>query len=96
MFTTVHDGSTTAGALTMSKIGGGVFAKAPTREAMEHHRQAQALAYRCAETVGATLEPGVTEREAAKRMRRFLRENGVDDFFHTPSPGSENAPRSVR
>jgi hypothetical protein len=82
----------------MSKTGGGAFAKAPTREAMERHREAQALAYRCAETVGATLEPGVTEREAAKRMRRFLRDNGVDDFFHIPFAwfGERTAFRSLR
>lgn len=82
----------------MSKISGGVFAKAPTRDAMERHREAQALAYRCAETVGASLEPGVTEREAAKRMRRFLRDNGVDDFFHIPFAwfGERTAFRSLK
>jgi Xaa-Pro aminopeptidase len=75
-----------------------MFAQAPTREAMERHREAQALAYRCAETVGATLEPGATERDAAKRMRGFLRENGVDDFFHVPFAwfGERTAFRSVK
>ncbi|NUR62710.1 MAG: aminopeptidase P family protein [Catenulispora sp.] len=56
----------------------------PGPEALERHREAQALAYRCAETVGAGLEAGVTERETARRMRRFLRDNGVEDFFHIP------------
>ena len=56
----------------------------PTPEALERHREAQALAYRCAETVGAGLEAGVTERQAARRMRVFLRDNGVEDFFHIP------------
>jgi Xaa-Pro aminopeptidase len=74
------------------------FAKAPTPEAIERHREAQALAYRCAETVGAGLEPGVTEKEAAKRMRRFLHENGVEDFFHIPFAwfGERTAFKSLR
>jgi hypothetical protein len=82
----------------MSRSRGGAFAQAPTREAMDRHREAQALAYRCAETVGAALEPGVTEREAAKRMRRFLRDNGVDDFFHIPFAwfGERTAFRSAK
>jgi Xaa-Pro aminopeptidase len=62
----------------------GVSNSNPAPEALARHREAQALAYRCAETVGAALEPGVTEREAARRMRRFLRDNGVEDFFHIP------------
>ena len=82
----------------MSRSGGGAFAQAPTREALDRHREAQTLAYRCAEAVGATLEPGVTEREAAKRMRRFLRDNGVDDFFHIPFAwfGERTAFRSAK
>jgi Xaa-Pro aminopeptidase len=74
------------------------FAEAPTAEAMDRHREAQSLAYRCAETVGESLEPGVTEKEAAKRMRRFLRENGVEDFFHIPFAwfGERTAFRSVK
>ena len=70
----------------------------PDPEALERHRQAQALAYRCAETVGAGLEAGVTEREAARRMRRFLRDNGVEDFFHIPFAwfGERTAFRSLR
>ncbi len=51
---------------------------------LERFREMQALAYRCAETVAADLEPGVTEREATRWMRRRLRDNGVDDWLHVP------------
>ncbi|HEX2316235.1 MAG TPA: M24 family metallopeptidase [Thermomonospora sp.] len=51
---------------------------------LERHRRVQSLAYKCAEEVAAGLEPGVTEREAARRMRRWLVRNGVDDWFHVP------------
>src|ERR1051326_8484668 len=70
----------------------------PTPEALRRNREAQALAYRCAETVGAELEAGITEREAARRMRRFLRENGVEDYFHIPFAwfGERTAFRSLK
>ncbi|MEV5831824.1 M24 family metallopeptidase [Spirillospora sp. NPDC052242] len=51
---------------------------------LERFRAVQRLSYACAEAVAATLEPGVTEREACRRMRRWLRERGVDDWLHTP------------
>ena len=51
---------------------------------LDRFREVQRLAYRCAETVAAGLGPGVTEREAAAWMRRFLLDNGVDDWFHLP------------
>ena len=51
---------------------------------LQRHREVQQLAYRCAEEVGAGLEPGVTEREAAARLRRRLVAEGVDDWFHIP------------
>ncbi|MEV0638055.1 M24 family metallopeptidase [Streptomyces sp. NPDC050619] len=47
-------------------------------------RQVQRLAYACAEAVAARLEPGVTEREAARMQRVWLRERGVRDWFHLP------------
>lgn len=47
-------------------------------------RAAQRLAFDCAEAVAATLEPGVTERQAARRMRNWLTERGVRDWFHQP------------
>ncbi|MEU6310320.1 M24 family metallopeptidase [Streptomyces sp. NPDC047014] len=47
-------------------------------------REVQRLAYECAEAVAAQLRPGVTEREAARMQRRWLRERGVRDWFHLP------------
>ncbi|RJL30365.1 M24 family metallopeptidase [Bailinhaonella thermotolerans] len=54
------------------------------RADLDRHRRVQRLAYRCAEEVAAGLEPGVTERETTRRMRRWLLANGVDDWFHVP------------
>ncbi|MEY9941712.1 M24 family metallopeptidase [Streptacidiphilus sp. MAP5-3] len=51
---------------------------------LERFRAVQQLAYRCAQTVAEGLEPGVTEKQAAQRMRRWLEENGADDWFHVP------------
>jgi peptidase M24-like protein len=47
-------------------------------------REVQRLAYECAEAVAAQLKPGVTEREAARMQREWLRERGVRDWFHLP------------
>jgi hypothetical protein len=47
-------------------------------------REVQRLAYACAEAVAAQLKPGVTEREAARMQREWLRERGVRDWFHLP------------
>ncbi|WP_415947622.1 M24 family metallopeptidase [Streptomyces sp. KLOTTS4A1] len=47
-------------------------------------REVQALAYECAEAVAAQLTPGVTEREAARMQRVWLRDRGVRDWFHLP------------
>ena len=51
---------------------------------LERFRKVQRLAYDCAITVGETLAVGVTEREAAGRLRAALEERGVDDWLHTP------------
>lgn len=48
------------------------------------HRNVQRLAYECAVEIGASFEVGVTEKEAALRMRRWLEARGVDDWFHLP------------
>jgi hypothetical protein len=53
-------------------------------EDLDRFRAVQQLAYRCAEAVAATLEPGVTEKQAARRMRDWLMQNGADDWFHVP------------
>jgi Xaa-Pro aminopeptidase len=47
-------------------------------------RELQQLAYEAAQSVAANLEPGVTERQAARRIRDHLTERGVEDWFHTP------------
>lgn len=55
-----------------------------TAEDLARFREVQRLAYRCAETIGADLKPGVTERQVAARMKEFLRDHGADDCFHQP------------
>ncbi len=47
-------------------------------------REVQQLAYAAAQAVGRTLTPGVTEKQAASRIREYLVERGVQDWFHTP------------
>lgn len=47
-------------------------------------REVQQLAYAAAQSVAGTLEPGVTEKQAAYRIREYLVERGVQDWFHTP------------
>lgn len=47
-------------------------------------REVQQLAYAAAQSVAATLEAGVTERQAAGWLREYLTERGVQDWFHTP------------
>jgi Xaa-Pro aminopeptidase len=60
-------------------------ASAPAVEGeLERFREVQQLAYRCVEEVGAGLAPGVTERQAAMRIRRWLLDRGVEDWFHLP------------
>lgn len=56
----------------------------PTDDHLDRFREVQQLAYRCATTVADGLDEGVTERDAAARMRRWLRDHGTDDWFHVP------------
>lgn len=51
---------------------------------LERFRRVQQLAYQCCEEIAPQLQPGVTERQVAKQMRRWLWDRGVDDFFHIP------------
>jgi Xaa-Pro aminopeptidase len=80
-------------ALTAAGAVGGVLAAdrlvfGPGAAAGPHDldafREVQQLAYRCAEEIAAGLEPGVTERETAARMKQWLLDNGVQDWFHVP------------
>lgn len=52
--------------------------------ALAGFRKAQRLAYQCAETIAAELQPGVSERQVAARMGEFLHDHGADDCFHQP------------
>ncbi|WP_017535476.1 M24 family metallopeptidase [Nocardiopsis alba] len=65
---------------------------------LDAFRELQRLAYRAAEDVAASLEPGVTEREAARRIREHLESHGVRDWFHTPFAwfGDRTAFRNLR
>src|SRR6266542_2472136 len=56
----------------------------PSAPEVARIRGVQSLAYRCAERVANELRPGITERQAAARLRRRLIEEGVEDWFHTP------------
>lgn len=53
-------------------------------EQLEAFRAAQRLAYDCATAVAADLRPGMTERDAAKRMKAWAEDHGVRDWFHEP------------
>jgi methionine aminopeptidase len=62
-----------------------VAAKGVTDPAdLARFREVQQLAYAAAQEVGRMLEPGVTEKQAAGRIREYLVERGVQDWFHTP------------
>lgn len=56
----------------------------PPTPDLDAFTEVQQLAYACVEDVGASLAPGVTEREAARRLRTWLTDAGVVDWFHTP------------
>jgi methionine aminopeptidase len=51
---------------------------------LEKFRAVQQLAYAAAESVGQSLEPGATEKQAVQRIREYLLQRGVQDWFHTP------------
>ncbi len=51
---------------------------------LDGFRRAQRVAYGAAIEVAAGLAPGVTEREAASRLRAALAGRGVSRYFHVP------------
>jgi Xaa-Pro aminopeptidase len=53
-------------------------------EDLQHHLEVQQLAYRCCEEIGAGLTAGITEKQAARQMREWLLDHGVDDWLHIP------------
>jgi Xaa-Pro aminopeptidase len=52
--------------------------------ALTQFRAVQRLAYDVVQEVSRTLEPGVTERQAAARVGDLLREQGIRQYFHRP------------
>lgn len=65
---------------------------------LDAFRDVQRLGYRCASLVARSLQPGVTERQAAARLRRSLLAAGADDFFRVPFAwfGERTACRNFR
>ncbi|KVK87232.1 M24 family metallopeptidase [Burkholderia sp. MSMB1498] len=53
-------------------------------EELDQFRSVQQLAYRCVETVGDMLYPGITEKQAAKLMIEWAQDHGVHDWLHKP------------
>jgi hypothetical protein len=46
--------------------------------------RSQALAQQCAFEIASLLQPGWTEKQAARAMEIWLRDHGVKSFFHKP------------
>ena len=58
---------------------------APVTEADKAgYLRSQGLAQQCALEIGNLLQPGWTEKQAARSMDIWLRDNGVKSFFHKP------------
>lgn len=55
-----------------------------TADELDRFREVQQLAYRSAVDVAQSLQPGDTEKEAARRLGTLLQERGVESFFHQP------------
>lgn len=55
-----------------------------SNEDLTGFRDIQRLAYDCAEAIAADLQPGVSEKDVAKKMESWLMDHGVDDWFHKP------------
>lgn len=56
----------------------------PSPADLDGFRRAQQLAYRCAEAIAGDLKPGITERQTAQRMKSWLQDHGVREWFHQP------------
>ncbi len=54
----------------------------PTKENLAGFRKAQRLAFQCATDITKEIKPGWTEKQTAKLMDTYLRDNGVKSFFH--------------
>jgi Xaa-Pro aminopeptidase len=62
-------------------FGNGVDHEGPD---LDRFRSLQRLAYEGAREVAEGLEPGATEKEAVARLREWLSDWGVRDWFHVP------------
>ncbi|AOJ71497.1 MULTISPECIES: M24 family metallopeptidase [Burkholderia] len=51
---------------------------------LESFRALQQLAYRCVETVGGMLYPGITERTAVRLLTEWAQDHGVRNWGHKP------------
>lgn len=51
---------------------------------LDRFKQLQRQAYATLESVAATLKPGETETEVARRLRRAFAQQGVRSYFHVP------------
>ena len=70
----------TSTALTSSRPPGAV----PSADDLDRFRAVQDLAYEGAQAIAAGLQVGDTERDAVKRLKRWLVDRDVDDWFHVP------------
>lgn len=61
-----------------------MIATALNDQDLDGFRGTQRLAYECAETIAAELEPGMSERQVAGLMKTWLLDHGVDEWFHQP------------
>lgn len=55
-----------------------------TENTLNAFREAQHLAYGCVFEIASTLEPDITEIDAADLLLSWLQENGVKNHFHRP------------
>lgn len=56
----------------------------PSEDVRLRHREVQRLAYESAEEVAGELRAGMTERDAARRLRQALARRGVSESLHKP------------
>ncbi|HEY2774533.1 MAG TPA: M24 family metallopeptidase [Candidatus Binatia bacterium] len=55
-----------------------------TQEQLQRFRTLQRQVFATLERVAATLEPGISEKEATRELRREFRGQGVTTYFHVP------------
>lgn len=58
--------------------------RTPNAEEKQGYLRSQRLALNCAKEIALMVEPGWTEKHAAQLMETYLRDHGVEGFFHFP------------